>query len=109
MTTQAVVTAALLLCGVAAAQTPALQKADEKTLETVYAARSQAHDWVCEFWGELLRKGIDGDSKAGELANRIDDDRKRQHKWEFPRGLFPILHCSREKASALKWATASWP
>jgi hypothetical protein len=73
--------ATLLLYGVFHAQ-KTQRNEDEKTLETVYAARSEAHDWVNGFWGELLRKGIDGDSKAGELANKIDEDRKHQQRWE---------------------------
>jgi hypothetical protein len=72
----------LLLCGVLHAQTPTQQKADEKTLETVYAAREQADQFLDLAWDSELKKAIAGDSKAGELANKIDDDRKRQQRWE---------------------------
>ena len=76
-------TAVLLFSGVLSAQTTAQPKADEKTLDAVYAAREQADDFVSALWGgELLKRSIAGDSKARELANKIDDDRKREHKWE---------------------------
>ena len=84
MKTQTIVAATLLLCGVLHAQTPAQQKADEKALETVYAARSQADQFLDLAWdSELLKKAIAGDSKARDLANKIDEDRKGQHKWEI--------------------------
>jgi hypothetical protein len=83
--TQAVVTAGLLLfLGVSRAQTSVQQKSDEKTLDTVYAARKQADDFVNALWGgELLKKGATGIPGAGELANKIDGDRKRQNSWEI--------------------------
>lgn len=76
-------TAVLLFSGVLSAQRSAQPQAGEKTLDMVYAAREQADDFVNVLWGgDLLKKSIAGDSKARELANRIDDDRKREHKWE---------------------------
>jgi hypothetical protein len=72
----------LLLCGVLLAQSPALQNASEKTLDAVYDAREQADNFLSFAWDNELKKAIAGNSKAGDLANKIDDDRKRQHKWE---------------------------
>jgi hypothetical protein len=45
----------LLLCGVLHAQTPTQQKADEKTLETVYAAREQADQFLDLAWDSELK------------------------------------------------------
>jgi hypothetical protein len=82
--TQAVVTAALVFSSVLSAQTRAQQKADQKTLDTVYAARRQADDFVNVLWGgELLNKAAGGNPGAEELANKIDADRKRQNRWEI--------------------------
>lgn len=83
MKTRAVVTAALLACGILRAQTLAQQKADQKTLDTVYAAREQADQFVKLARENELKKAIDGDPKAGDLARKIDADRKRQAKWEI--------------------------
>lgn len=83
MRTQAVVTAALFFFGVLHAQTRAQQNADEKTLDTAYAAREQVDDFVNVLWGELLNKAAGGNSAARELADKIDADRKRQNRWEI--------------------------
>jgi hypothetical protein len=76
-----VVTIALLFCGVSRAQT---QTADDKTLETVvFAAHEQASDFIEAHEHELRSKAIAGDSKARELVEKIDVDKKRQNRWEI--------------------------
>lgn len=82
MKTRAAMAATLLLCGVLHAQTPAQQKADQKALESVYAAREQADQFLDLAWDDELKKAINGDSRAGQLAAKIDEDRKRQNRWE---------------------------
>ena len=68
--TQAVVTAALLFFGVLHAQTRAQRNADEKTLDTAYAAREQADDFVNVLWGELLNKAVGGELRGKGVSGQ---------------------------------------
>jgi hypothetical protein len=75
---------AALLFGILRPQTRTQRKADEKTLDAVYAARRQADDFVNVLrGGDLLKRAANGNSGAEELANKIDEDRKRQNRWEI--------------------------
>ncbi len=80
---QAIVTGALLLCGVLRAQGSANGPLDEKLLETgPYAAKMQADDFIELHLGDLHNRAF-ADAKAGDLADKIKEDRERQSKWEI--------------------------
>jgi len=83
----AVVTGALLLCGVLQAQGSARKPSDdsdEKLLEIgPYAAKTQADQFIEFYLDDLYKRAMMTDAKAGHLADKIREGRKRQDTWEI--------------------------